>query len=89
MTSKYEFLLQEGLILSRYIKIINLITSLLFAKRGKKTHQWDFENIFTEAEAGSVSANIGFCCDGEQMGQGNIRLRKNYDKVRPKEEKNS
>lgn len=66
MTSKYEFLLQEGLILSRCIKIINLITRLLFAKGGKKTHQWDFENIFTEAEAGSVSANIGFCCDGSK-----------------------
>ncbi len=67
MTSKFEFLLQEGLILSRCIKIINLITSLPFAQREKKkTHQWDFENIFTEAEAGSVSANIGFCCEGSK-----------------------
>lgn len=64
MTSKFEFLLQEDLILSRCIKIINLITSLPFAEREKKTHQWDFENIFTEAEAGTVSVNIGFCCTG-------------------------
>lgn len=66
MTSKFEFLLQEGLILSRCIKIINLITSLPFAQREKKTHQWDFENIFTEAEAGSISSNIGFCCEGSK-----------------------
>lgn len=36
------------------MKIINLITSLSFAQRGKKTHQWDSENIFTEAEAGTL-----------------------------------
>lgn len=66
--------LQSGLILPRYIKIINLITSLLFELRKKKphTHQWDSENIFTETEAASVSANIGFSCEGEQMGQGII-----------------
>jgi len=60
-----NFFSQEGLILSRCIKIINLITSLPFAL-GKKKHQWDFENIFTEAEAGSVSTNIGFCCGGSK-----------------------
>ena len=63
MISKFEFLLEEGLILSRCIKIINLITSPSFAQRGKKTHQWDFENIFTVTEAESVLANIGFFCD--------------------------
>lgn len=59
-----ELLLQPGLILSWCFKIINLITSLPLAlwEEKKKSHQWDFENTFTEAQAASVSANIGFCC---------------------------
>lgn len=83
--------MQEGLILSGCIKVINLITSLPFAqswnKKEKKKHQWDFENIFTQAEAESVSANIGFLLWRQQMGRGNIRPGENYDKVRPQKEK--
>lgn len=65
----FEFLSQEGLILSPCIKTINLITSLFICaeeKKKKKKHRWDFENIFTEAEAESVSANIGFCSEGSK-----------------------
>lgn len=80
MTSELEFPLQQGLILSRCIKIINLITGIPFALKEKKTHQWDFENIFTETEAGSVSANIGFCCEGSKW----VRVTKHTGKTMTK-----
>lgn len=54
------------LILSSYIKIINLITSFPCAQVEKKSHKWDFENIFTEAKPGSIFTNIGFCCEGSK-----------------------
>lgn len=76
MISKFEFILQRGLVLSRCIKIINLITSPPFAVSGKETHQWDFENIFTEAEAGSVTANIGFCREGSKWVKGTLDTEK-------------
>lgn len=53
MTSKFRFHLERDLSLSQCSKIINLITSHLFAQRNK-THLWVLENIFTEAEAESV-----------------------------------
>lgn len=53
----------------------------------EKTHQWDFENIFTEAEAGSISANIGFCCEGSKWVRVTLDTEKTMTK-RDQREKN-
>lgn len=63
---KMWLFVQEGLIPCKCIKVISLnsnFSNLSFALRGGKM---DFENIFTKTEAGSVSANIGFFCEGSK-----------------------
>lgn len=78
---KIRLFVREGSVLSRCIKIINLITNLSFAERGEKNKcQWDFENIFTETEAGSVSANIGFLCEGSKWVRVTLEPRKTKTK---------
>lgn len=55
----------------------------------KKTRQWDFENIFTEPEAGSVSANIGFCwgANGSAVTLDSGKTMTKWDQRRKKYEK--
>lgn len=81
---KIWLFVQEGLIPCKSIKIISLITNLSFALREKKKMGF-WKHIHGDWGRKRIGKYWIFLWK-EQMGQSDIRLQENYDKVRPKEE---
>lgn len=81
--------MQEGLILSGCIKVINLITSLPFAQSRNKKEKKNINEILKtylhRQRQKAYLQILDFCCEGSKWVD--IRAAENHDKVRPQKEK--